>query len=138
MPISGVMSRSAKPTVNCGFSSLLACAAANCTSARKAQAMTARVKNTFMTNLTKKMPRSVGQRHDFRLADVDLAAGIVLLEGKMAFLEGLGEIEVFIQLIAIDGDLDARHVAAAPFVIADLHLIAEPRVGLNELLIDMA
>src|SRR5438105_14740467 len=80
---------------------------------------------------------SVCQWHDFHLADADFAAGIMLLEGEVSLLEGLREIQVLIQFVAIDGDLDPGHLATAPDVVAHFQFVGEPRVRLHELLIDV-
>src|SRR5262249_50410752 len=81
---------------------------------------------------------SIGQRHDFYFADADFATRIVLLEGKMPLFERFGEIQVFIELVAIHSDFDAGHIATAPHVVANFDFIGEPSVRLDELLIDMA
>jgi len=49
------------------------------------------------------------QFRDLDFTNADFAPGVVLLEGKVPLLEGLGEVQIFIQLIAVDRDLDARH-----------------------------
>src|SRR5579871_5454794 len=69
---------------------------------------------------------SIGQGQDFNLADSHAAAGIVLLEGEMSLLEGQREIEVFVQLGFVDADLDPRHFAAPPDVVADFQVVGEP------------
>src|SRR5262245_8725200 len=80
---------------------------------------------------------SVRQRHHFHLADANFAAGIMLLEGEMTFLERLCEIQILVQLIAVHSDLDSGHLATAPDVVANLEVVGEPRVRLHELLIDV-
>jgi hypothetical protein len=50
----------------------------------------------------------------------------VLLEGKVPLLEGLGEVQIFIQLVAVDRDLDARDWLPAPHVVSHGNLIGEP------------
>src|SRR5206468_2893120 len=57
--------------------------------------------------------------------------------GEVSILERLREIEVLIQLVAIDGDFDSGHWAASPDVVAHFQLVSEPGVWLHELLIDV-
>jgi hypothetical protein len=80
---------------------------------------------------------SVSQWQDFSFADVDDAAGIVMLECEVACGERLGKVHVFVQLVVIDGYFDPSHLAASPDGITDFDLVREPRVRLHKLLVDV-
>lgn len=80
----------------------------------------------------------VGERQYFNFANVDSAAWIMLLEGKMSFFEGQAKIQILIEFIAIDGDLNSRHLAATPDIVTNFKFVRKPSIRLDELLVNMA
>lgn len=80
----------------------------------------------------------VSEGRNFDFANADFAAGIMLLICEVASFVRQGKVHVLVEFVAIDGDFDPRHLAAAPDVVADFKLVLKPSVGLYVLLIDMA
>ena len=62
----------------------------------------------------------------------------MLLEGEVSFLECQREVEVFVELVAVDRNFDSGHLATAPDVIANFKVISKPGVGHQVLLVNVA
>ena len=62
----------------------------------------------------------------------------MLLKRKMPRREPLFEVDVLIQLLAVDRHLDLGDFAIAPFALADFDFVIEPGVGFDQLFVDMA
>ena len=81
---------------------------------------------------------SVRQFHHFDLANRDLAARIVVLEGEITILPFLLEVQIVIKFVVVDDHSHVRDRPAAPIVVAHFDFVFEPRVGLDQLLVDVA
>ena len=80
----------------------------------------------------------VGKLPHFDIPNRDFAAGIVLLEGKISLLKGLVKVKILVEFVAIDRDLDACNRPVAPYIIADVQVISEPRIRRGQSFVDMA
>ena len=68
------------------------------------------------------------QFHYLDFANGHYASRVVVLEGKMTFLEEQIKVEKLVQLIAIYRHLDPCKWSVTPNIVTDLNLVGEPHV----------
>ena len=84
------------------------------------------------------LPALLLQRQNLDLADRHPAPRVMLLKSEMPGWESLLKVDVLVELLAVDGHLDLGHFAVTPFAFANFHLVIEPGVGFDQLLVDVA